>query len=83
MSIVKFQQLFHLLLIIEIIIMIVKFCRCMDFILQYITKVTKNVNHRIYYNVITCRITQWITYLRPCILSYYIITIVFVAFIIN
>ena len=40
MSIVKFQQLLHLLLIIEIIVMIVKFHNCMDFILQYTTKVT-------------------------------------------
>ena len=40
MSIATFQQLFQLLLIIEIIIMIVKFHNCMDFILQYITKVT-------------------------------------------
>ena len=40
MSVVKFQQLFLLLLIIEMIVMIVKFHNCMDFILQYITKVT-------------------------------------------
>ena len=40
MSIVKFQQLFQLLLITEIIVMIMKFYNCMDFILQYITKFT-------------------------------------------
>ena len=38
MSIVKFQQLFQLLLITEIIVRIVKFHNCMDFILRYITK---------------------------------------------
>ena len=43
MSIVKFQQLFQLLLIIEIIVMIVKFHNCMDFILQYITYKSQNI----------------------------------------